>query len=69
MVIPTVMAAGRAGGMQIVIRSRLLRRIVEVDWVFNWKGMDTIIPKMDRMAIHPMNFNESEWKLNFDGLG
>ena len=66
---PTVIAAGSAGGTQIVIKSRDFKIINLMLWYFNWKGIDISIPRTDKIAITPMNFNESEWNLNLEGLG
>lgn len=69
-IIPTVMAAGRAGGTVIVNTSSILKTIVVVLIpIYIFLGTDIIIPMIAKMNKTNINFIESEQNLKFEFFG
>ncbi len=66
---PEVIAAGRAGGIAIVIKSMNLLKVPQGVWYFRETSMLQSIPiKAMKPSVHAKR-RESQWNLNFEGFG
>jgi hypothetical protein len=66
---PAVIAVGSIGGIAIVIKSKNLLTVETVSRYFIETGIFTSIPMKAIKPNEHANSKESQWNLNFEGLG